>query len=159
MVKGSKVIGDESMRRISRSSTCQPQNSPKPLGEIHLKGDSLMRILNIAAFAVSGYSSTEGRCCKPFDPLLGKTYEADYPDKGLGQEKLPPTDSRLGPDQLYLVNGEFEMANAEKLRLEQRQLQDKGSNTFRYTGGYWEAREQGNWESCPNLFGQIPADQ
>ncbi|KAK4747331.1 hypothetical protein SAY87_026368 [Trapa incisa] len=156
MVKGSKVIGDESMRRISRSSTCQPQNSPKPLGEIHLKGDSLMRILNIAAFAVSGFL----HCNEP---------------SGTKQEKLPPTDSRLGPDQLYLVNGEFEMANAEKLRLEQRQLQarkmqesdrkprwfvkDKGSNTFRYTGGYWEAREQGNWESCPNLFGQIPADQ
>lgn len=42
-----------------------------------------MRILHIAAFAVSGYSSTEGRQCKPFNPLLGETYEADYPDKGL----------------------------------------------------------------------------
>jgi len=42
-----------------------------------------MRILNVAAFAVSGYASTEGRNCKPFNPLLGETYEADYPDKGL----------------------------------------------------------------------------
>ena len=42
-----------------------------------------MRILHIAAFAVSGYASTEGRQCKPFNPLLGETYEADYPDKGL----------------------------------------------------------------------------
>lgn len=42
-----------------------------------------MRILNVAAFAVSGYASTEGRQCKPFNPLLGETYEADYPDKGL----------------------------------------------------------------------------
>lgn len=42
-----------------------------------------MRILNIAAFAVSGYASTDGRHCKPFNPLLGETYEADYPDKGL----------------------------------------------------------------------------
>ncbi|CAN1731665.1 Oxysterol-binding protein-related protein 1C [Linum perenne] len=47
------------------------------------KGDSLMRILNVAAFAVSGYASTEGRFCKPFNPLLGETYEADYPDKGI----------------------------------------------------------------------------
>lgn len=39
------------------------------------------------------------------------------------QEKLPPTDSRLRPDQRYLENGEFEMANSEKLRLEQRQRQ------------------------------------
>lgn len=42
-----------------------------------------MRILKVAAFAVSGYASTEGRQCKPFNPLLGETYEANYPDKGL----------------------------------------------------------------------------
>lgn len=42
-----------------------------------------MRILCVAAFAVSGYASTDGRSCKPFNPLLGETYEADYPDKGL----------------------------------------------------------------------------
>jgi len=39
------------------------------------------------------------------------------------QEKLPPTDSRLRPDQRCLENGEYEMANEEKLRLEQRQRQ------------------------------------
>ncbi|KAJ7959098.1 Oxysterol-binding protein [Quillaja saponaria] len=321
------------------------------------RGNSLMRILNVAAFAVSGYASTEGKMCKPFNPLLGETYEADYPDKGLRffsekvshhpmvvachcdgtgwkfwgdsnlkskfwgrsiqidpvgvltlefddgeviqwskvtssiynlilgklycdhygtmriqgnreyscklkfkeqsiidrnphqvhgivqdrngktvatlfgkwdesmhyvngetgkgkgyesmsqahllwkrskppmfptrynftrhaitlneltlglKEKLPPTDSRLRPDQRYLENGEYEMANVEKLRLEQRQRQarvmqergwkprwfakDEGSGTYRYIGGYWEAREQGNWESCPDIFGQIPSD-
>ncbi|GAB4844862.1 Oxysterol-binding protein- protein 1C [Ancistrocladus abbreviatus] len=323
------------------------------------RGNSLMRILNVAAFAVSGYASTEGRICKPFNPLLGETYEADYPDKGLRffsekvshhpmivachcegtgwkvwgdsnlkskfwgrsiqldpvgvltvefddgevfqwskvttsiynlilgklycehygtmriqgnrdyscklkfkeqsiidrtphqvqgivqdrngktvatlfgkwdesmhyvsgdhlgkgkgndsaseahllwrcskppkyptrynltrfaitlneltpglKEKLPPTDSRLRPDQRYLENGEFEKANAEKLRLEQRQRQarrmqergwkprwfakDKQTDTFRYIGGYWEAREQVKWESCPDIFGQIPSEQ
>ncbi|CAL5388463.1 unnamed protein product [Camellia sinensis] len=48
-----------------------------------VEGNSLMRILNIAAFAVSGYSCTEGRNCKPFNPLLGETYEAAYPDNDL----------------------------------------------------------------------------
>lgn len=319
------------------------------------QGNSLMRILNVAAFAVSGYASTEGRICKPFNPLLGETYEADFPDKGLRffsekvshhpmivachcdgtgwrlwgdsnlkskfwgrsiqldpvgiltlefddgevfqwskvttsiynlilgklycehygtmriqgnreyscklkfkeqsiidrtprqvqgivqdrngktvatlfgkwdesmhyvngdclgkgkgsdavsearllwrrskppryptrynltrfaitlneltpglKEKLPPTDSRLRPDQRYLENGEYEKANAEKLRLEQRQRQarkmqergwkprwftkDKQTDTYQFVGGYWEAREQGNWESCPDIFGQI----
>ncbi|MBA0865716.1 hypothetical protein Goshw_014756 [Gossypium schwendimanii] len=322
------------------------------------RGNNLMRILNVAAFAVSGYSSTEGRICKPFNPLLGETYEADFPDKGVrffsekvshhpmivachcqgtgwklwgdsnlkskfwgrsiqldpvgvltlefddgevfkwskvttsiynlilgklycdhygtmriegnrdyscklkfkeqsiidrnphqvhggvqdrngktvatlfgkwdesmhyangdcsakgkGQdslsethllwkrskppkystrynltrfaitlneltpglkEKLPPTDSRLRPDQRYLENGEYEMANSEKLRLEQRQRQarnmqergwkprwfakDKNSDSYRFIGGYWEAREQGKWDSCPDIFGQIPSD-
>ncbi|MFS7983599.1 putative oxysterol-binding protein [Helianthus anomalus] len=322
------------------------------------RGNSLMRILNVAAFAVSGYASTEGRNCKPFNPLLGETYEADYPDKGLRffsekvshhpmivachcegngwtfwgdsnlkskfwgrsiqldpvgvltlkfddgeifqwskvttsiynlilgklycdhygtmriqgnqnyscklkfkeqsiiernphqvqgvvqdrsgktaatligkwdesmhyvngdcsgkgkgdpfsdarllwrrskppkvptrynltrfaitlnellpglKEKLPPTDSRLRPDQRCLENGEYEMANAEKLRLEQRQRQarkmqergwkprwfakDKATDTFVYTGGYWEAREEAKWDSCPDIFGQFSSDQ
>jgi len=41
-----------------------------------------MRIINVAAFAVSAYASSEGRLCKPFNPLLGETFEADYPEKG-----------------------------------------------------------------------------
>ncbi|GFS41786.1 OSBP(oxysterol binding protein)-related protein 1C [Actinidia rufa] len=91
------------------------------------------------------------------------------------KEKLPPTDSRLRPDQRCLENGEYDMANSEKLRLEQRQRQarkmqesgwkpkwfakDKGSDTYRYIGGYWEAREKGSWESCPDIFGHFPSDQ
>lgn len=317
------------------------------------QGNDLMRILNVAAFAVSGYASTEGRQCKPFNPLLGETYEADYPDKGLrffsekvshhptivachcegrgwkfwadsdlkgkfwgrsiqldpvgvltlqfdggetfqwskvttsiyniilgkiycdhygtmrikgsgsyscklkfkeqsiidrnphqvhgfvldnrtGEkvamlvgkwdeamyyvlgdpttkpkgydpmseavllwerdksvtktrynltpfaislneitagllEKLPPTDSRLRPDQRHLENGEYELANAEKLRLEQlqrqaRNLQERGwkprwfrkdeDGCYQYLGGYWEAREKGKWDGIPNIFGQ-----
>ncbi|KAL6909430.1 hypothetical protein ACP4OV_001711 [Aristida adscensionis] len=320
------------------------------------RGNSLMRILSVAAFAVSGYASTDGRSCKPFNPLLGETYEADYPDKGLRffsekvshhpmvvachcegtgwrfwadsnlkskfwgrsiqldpvgvltlefddgevfqwskvttsiynlilgklycdhygtmriqgnreyscklkfkeqsiidrnphqvqgvvqdrsgrtvatlfgkwdesmhyvmgdcfgkgkgsenfseahllwkrskppkfptrynltrfaitlneltpglKEKLPPTDSRLRPDQRCLENGEYERANAEKLRLEQRQRQarkmqesgwkprwfakDKVTDTYRYLGGYWESREKSSWDGCPDIFGQVP---
>lgn len=321
-------------------------------------GNSLQRILNVAAFAVSAYASSEGRHCKPFNPLLGETYEADYPDRGIRffsekvshhptliachcegrgwkfwgdsnlrskfcgtsiqldpvgiltvefddgevfqwskvttsiynlifgkvycdhhglmhirgnrqyscklkfkeqslldrnprqvngfvedvtgkkfatlfgkwddimyyvngdgscnskdctsssdssllwrrtkpppnltrynltsfaitlneltpglQEKLPPTDSRLRPDQRHLENGEYEKANAEKQRLEKRQrmsrkLQENGwkpkwfeqereDGPFRYVGGYWEAREQGNWDGCPNIFGEFNED-
>ncbi|THU62956.1 hypothetical protein C4D60_Mb01t10610 [Musa balbisiana] len=90
------------------------------------------------------------------------------------KEKLPLTDSRLRPDQRCLENGEYEMANAEKLRLEQRQRQarkmqesgwkpqwfakDKESDTYRYLGGYWEAREDGKWDGCPDIFGQVHVD-
>ncbi|KAJ8560821.1 hypothetical protein K7X08_022681 [Anisodus acutangulus] len=299
-------------------------------------GNSIMRILSVAAFAVSVYASTDGRMYKPFNPLLGETYEADYPDKGLhlshhpmilachcegrgwkfwgdtnlkskfscrsiqldpgcaltlqqlllacllncltelcqvttsisniikgklycdhygtmyirgnrdyscklkfkysnksvatisgkwdeslhysmgdspsvdvGQDsdskshllwkrskpsnfqtkynltrfaitlnelspelkqKLPPTDSRLRPDQRFLENGEYEMADSEKLRLEQRQREaskmqergwqprfakQKGSDTYQYKGGYWEARQTDKWDSCPHIFGEI----
>ncbi|XP_021674319.2 oxysterol-binding protein-related protein 2A isoform X1 [Hevea brasiliensis] len=90
------------------------------------------------------------------------------------KEKLPPTDSRLRPDQRHLENGEYEKANAEKQRLEKRQrmsrkLQEHGwkprwfqregeDGPFYYAGGYWEAREQGNWEGCPNIFGEFNED-
>ena len=50
---------------------------------LKFQGNSDLRILNVAAFAVSGYASSEGRHCKPFNPLLGETYEADFPDKGV----------------------------------------------------------------------------
>ncbi|XP_077236043.1 oxysterol-binding protein-related protein 2A-like isoform X2 [Tasmannia lanceolata] len=318
-------------------------------------GNSLMRIMNVAAFAVSGYASSEGRHCKPFNPLLGETYEADYPEKGIHffsekvshhpmliachcegrgwkfwgdsnirskfwgqsiqldpvgvltlefddgeifqwskvtttiynlilgkvycdhhgtmniqgnrqyscklkfkepsilsrnphqgfvedvlgnkvatllgkwnesmyyiagdgaakqkgcnplsdasllwkrskpptsltrynlssfaitlneltrglQEKLPPTDSRLRPDQRHLENGEYEKANAEKLRLERRQrmsrkLQESGwkprwfrkddDGSYHYVGGYWEAREQKKWNECPHIFDDFSED-
>lgn len=91
------------------------------------------------------------------------------------KEKLPPTDSRIRPDQRCLENGEYDMANSEKLRLEQRQRQarkmqesgwkpkwfakEKGSDTYRYIGGYWEAREKRSWDSCPDIFGHFPSDQ
>ncbi|KAK6947604.1 Oxysterol-binding protein [Dillenia turbinata] len=90
------------------------------------------------------------------------------------QEKLPHTDSRLRPDQRHLENGEYDKANAEKLRLEKRQrlsrkLQENGwkprwfsregeDGPFRYVGGYWEAREQRNWDGCPNIFGEFTED-
>ncbi|XP_011081217.1 oxysterol-binding protein-related protein 2A [Sesamum indicum] len=315
------------------------------------EGNSVMRILSVAAFAVSGYASSEGRHCKPFNPLLGETYEADYPEKGIRffsekvshhptviachcegkgwkfwgdtnlkskfwgrsiqldpvgtlnlefddgeifqwskvttsiynlilgniycdhhgtmhirgnreyscklkfkeqsildrnphqvhgfvedatgkkvaqlfgkwddsmcfingdgtgnvkgrseasllwkrnkpspnptrynltsfaitlneltpglKEKLPPTDSRLRPDQRYLENGEYDKANVEKLRLEMRQrmsrklqehgwkpkwFQRDGEGAFHYVGGYWEARQQAKWDSCPDIFGEI----
>ncbi|XP_033515001.1 oxysterol-binding protein-related protein 1B-like isoform X3 [Nicotiana tomentosiformis] len=89
----------------------------------------------------------------------------------LEQEKLPPTDSRLRPDQRFLENGEYEIANSEKLRLEQRQRQaskmqergwtprwftkPKGRDTYQYKGGYWDVRETGKWESCPHIFGEV----
>lgn len=31
---------------------------------------------------------------------------------------------------------------------------DKATDTYRYSGGYWEARERHSWDSCPDIFGQ-----
>ncbi|KAL8789992.1 MAG: hypothetical protein Q9213_000878 [Squamulea squamosa] len=44
--------------------------------------DSTERMVYVAAFAASEYASTIGRVAKPFNPLLGETYEYVRPDKG-----------------------------------------------------------------------------
>ena len=44
--------------------------------------DSLERMVYVAGFAASEYASTIGRVAKPFNPLLGETFEYARPDKG-----------------------------------------------------------------------------
>ncbi|KAK7743843.1 hypothetical protein SLS53_003862 [Cytospora paraplurivora] len=45
------------------------------------RNDSIERLLYVAAFAASEYASTIGRVAKPFNPLLGETFEYVRPDK------------------------------------------------------------------------------
>ncbi|CCH43441.1 Oxysterol-binding protein [Wickerhamomyces ciferrii] len=44
--------------------------------------DSTLRLLYVSAFAASEYGSTTDRVAKPFNPLLGETYEYSRPDLG-----------------------------------------------------------------------------
>lgn len=55
------------------------------------------------------------------------------------------------------------------LILQSRKLQENGwkprwfrregeNGSFRYVGGYWEAREQLKWDECPNIFGEFCED-
>ena len=80
-----------------------------------------------------------------------------------------PTDSRLRPDQRAYENGDVDLAASEKHRLEELQRArrkvrkekneefvprwfkkvidpDTNVETYKYRGGYWETREDGNWE-------------
>ncbi|KAM3163105.1 Swh1p [Lachancea thermotolerans] len=43
--------------------------------------DSTLRMLYVAVFSVSSYSSTTKRVAKPFNPILGETYEYSRPDE------------------------------------------------------------------------------
>jgi hypothetical protein len=63
-----------------------------------------MRILYVAAFAVSGYASTDSRPCKPFNPLLGETYEADFPEQGIRffSEKVSLVQAHLSNTQIVI---------------------------------------------------------
>lgn len=63
----------------------------------------------------------------------------------------------------------FGLNKAVSLSLQSRKLQENGwrprwfqregeDGTFRYMGGYWEARETATWDGCPNIFGEIDQD-
>ena len=42
--------------------------------------DPCRQLLYVAAFSVSGYATTHARTLKPFNPLLGETFEYDRSD-------------------------------------------------------------------------------
>ena len=91
------------------------------------------------------------------------------------KERLPPTDSRLRPDQRALENGESELAIKEKHRLEENQRARRreleksgktykpayfeerehpltGDTLFMFTGKYWEDRHSKNWAHLTPIF-------
>ena len=50
-------------------------------------------MLYITAFAISSYSGTNNRYLKPFNPLLGETFEFEYPEqgwRGIAEKASPP---------------------------------------------------------------------
>jgi len=36
---------------------------------------------------------------------------------------------------------------------------DSEDGTYRYVGGYWEAREQRTWVGCNDIFGNLSSSQ
>ena len=78
--------------------------------------------------------------------------------------RLPPTDSRLRPDVRALEEGNVDLAEDEKHRVEelQRERRRRGQERkprwfkkvgeeWQYIGGYWEERAHG-WKSVENLW-------
>ncbi|CAJ0562096.1 unnamed protein product, partial [Mesorhabditis spiculigera] len=96
-----------------------------------------LQMCHVAAFAVSSYATTGSRTTKPFNPMLGETYECDRvaepnADKTYGFTKfavqlnepepgVAPTDSRLRPDQRLMEAGQWDAANAKKVEIEEKQ--------------------------------------
>lgn len=93
------------------------------------------------------------------------------------RERLAPTDCRLRPDQAALEKGQYDLANAEKQRLEKKQraarkaaeegvpirprwfterpdAQRGEQLAFEYAGGYWESRAAGKYADCRDIFGE-----
>ncbi|KAF6001579.1 hypothetical protein F1559_003634 [Cyanidiococcus yangmingshanensis] len=88
---------------------------------------------------------------------------------------LPPTDSRLRPDQRLLENADYTKATAEKIRLEEKQRAARkarerdgqpwkplwfdcfrsaqtGEIEWQFNNRYWAARQKQDWTQCPDIF-------
>ena len=65
--------------------------------------DPLVQMCYVAAYAVSNYSTTGNRTNKPFNPLLGETYECDRSDD-LGWKSLTEQvgDSHFIPENFMI---------------------------------------------------------
>lgn len=62
---------------------CEELEYSSLLDQASRLSDPCERMVYVAAFAVSAYSSTYHRAgCKPFNPVLGETYECERPDRG-----------------------------------------------------------------------------
>jgi hypothetical protein len=124
------VIGDGSRKEKGSNSLLEPQFLWK-----RSKPSKYPTRYNLTRFAITMNELTHGLKVAafffcPFFPkfphLLRRRSNSSIVTADVKfnkQEKLPPTDSRLRPDQRCLENGEYEMANSEKLRLEQKQRQ------------------------------------
>ncbi|XP_014261857.1 oxysterol-binding protein 1-like [Cimex lectularius] len=66
--------------------------------------DSLEQCAYVAAFAISAYSSTAERLAKPFNPILGETFEFDNLEKG-GWRSLAEQVSNRPPTTAFFVEG------------------------------------------------------
>lgn len=81
---GSQVVAPRVARSFLSSSRPIPSHVRPPfvLRDLGFPPCALQkRLLYVAAFAASSYSSTPGRTRKPFNPLLGETYELVMPEK------------------------------------------------------------------------------
>ncbi|KAI0243509.1 hypothetical protein L0F63_005984 [Massospora cicadina] len=72
------------------------------------------RLLWVTAFAMSNYSSTAGRVAKPFNPLLGETFEYARPDRGFRyiSEQVshhPPVSACFCESSNYVFFGEVDV--------------------------------------------------
>lgn len=89
--------------------------------------------------------------------------------------QLPPTDTRLRPDQRAMEDGEYDLAATEKHRVEEKQRAKRrerdangeefepnwftrakceitGEAYWAYNGQYWKCRKAHDWTACEDIF-------
>lgn len=67
------VYFNEPLSMLQRS--CEFMRNEELMSKAAEETDSLMRIVYLGAFCIAQYGGTQHRCTKPFNPILGETYE------------------------------------------------------------------------------------
>lgn len=67
------VLLNEPLSLLQR--VCEPMDNVQLLFDAAQEPDPVLRMSYVASFVISSYASTEDRLWKPFNPLLGETYE------------------------------------------------------------------------------------
>ncbi|XP_019641700.1 PREDICTED: oxysterol-binding protein-related protein 1-like isoform X2 [Branchiostoma belcheri] len=102
------VVFNEPLSFLQR--LCEYMDYSYLLDKASASEDSLVRLQYVTAFAVSACSSNEHRLSKPFNPLLGETYELDRPDLGfrIVAEQVshhPPVSAFYAEGKQWLFHG------------------------------------------------------
>ncbi|KAL4629702.1 oxysterol-binding protein-related protein 3-like isoform X1 [Arapaima gigas] len=75
------VVLNEPLNTLQR--LCEELEYSELLDKASCTEDPFKRMVYVATFAISGYASSYHRAgAKPFNPILGETYECSRPDKG-----------------------------------------------------------------------------
>lgn len=153
-------------------------DAPLPLGLIGKWTESLKRTDTGATIWTVGSLVPDAPKTYGFTTFAAELNEITEIEDG----HIPPTDSRLRPDQLALEKGEVDQAEALKARLEERQrarrklLESHGRSwqpqffervsnddgninngneevwILKDKLGYWERRQLGNWDGIQEVF-------
>ncbi|KAI9098624.1 Oxysterol-binding protein-domain-containing protein [Phlyctochytrium arcticum] len=75
-------VGTDDKVKVARNAATQLGLKLEELAGLEGEEARLIRIMYVGAYAMSNYSSTVGRVNKPFNPMLGETYEVVRDDKG-----------------------------------------------------------------------------
>ena len=79
--------------------------------------DPCLRIALVGCFAVSGYASTVNRTMKPFNPVLGETFELEFEDARIISEQVshhPPVTAIFSDHPNYTFAGNTQMKTSFK---------------------------------------------
>jgi len=109
------VYFNEPISMLQKTAECMEYS--KLLDKANYEQNSLIWLAYVTAFTLSQFSSIEGRKQKPFNPVLGETYELLTPDFRFMSEQVshhPPISALCGHNNNFEVYAHTEVTGSFK---------------------------------------------